>query len=260
MSPSISGDAQIAEPISDPQAILQILKEELPDPNQDCSIQIYTQFLLFKKLPLELRLMIWKHCLPKGRRVWLRYPCSQPLKSIRSPPITSRINRESREETFKKYRQLQHSWPPPFECLALERYSFWDDERDTLRVDVRTIITFTNDLTKLWYTFFAFWDSNTESLKHIRNIEIQDFDMFLTSFFDMVPDIKDRCASFISKLGDLREIGLLLNLPRRGPPITADTQAGKDRIRWLTDIFEEKRKVDSSVQVPKLYFSKLPDR
>ncbi|KAL2067702.1 hypothetical protein VTL71DRAFT_15798 [Oculimacula yallundae] len=96
--------------------ISQTMKEmalELPDPCQHLFTQQLHSFSLFNKLPQEIRLMIWRFLLPKGRRVWLARK-----KTIRARlqrlkiPIGLWINRECRFETSTYYKAIQHTITP----------------------------------------------------------------------------------------------------------------------------------------------------
>ena len=90
------------------------------------------KFTNFSKLPTELRLKIWRHCLPKpraiviytkhldwddsGRRV-IRYHSSKPHPTILA------VNRESRNEALNFYIMIHG---PNNYCLA------FDNDRDTI--------------------------------------------------------------------------------------------------------------------------------
>jgi hypothetical protein len=95
---------------------LHLFTFELPDPE----IQLYIQlgkdldsFTLFQKLPLELRLKIWRSTFPKPRFVSLGRSCIGPSCKVchhevqrdqHTPlPVTLGINSESRIETLKCY-------------------------------------------------------------------------------------------------------------------------------------------------------------
>jgi hypothetical protein len=74
-------------------------------------------FTLFPKLPIELRLKIWRYTFPRGRYINLDdhdefalYSSYQPtdhatdeLKKEPLLPVTLSVNKESREETLKHY-------------------------------------------------------------------------------------------------------------------------------------------------------------
>jgi hypothetical protein len=122
---------------------------ELPDTCQELAVQtLYHDFHHFSELPLELRLHIWRYAFPDPHEVPLScghgQPPLSPYKSI-FPPITSRINRESRKETWLHYHlllppekpnlrlcinpkrdnisiYLLHRWPENFQFGALEQH------------------------------------------------------------------------------------------------------------------------------------------
>ncbi|KAK0101130.1 hypothetical protein ONS95_012889 [Cadophora gregata] len=86
---------------------------ELPDPNEQLIVQQWSsnKFSFFSKLPLELRIMIWKASLPRGRLVNLnnemtqlfctshkRGACGTPF------PVSLHVNQESRRETLRCYQ------------------------------------------------------------------------------------------------------------------------------------------------------------
>lgn len=102
---------------------LALLQDELPDPEQELYFQRFptATFHLFPKLPAELRIKIWRHtfrtrCITIFENGYRRGPFGsgpkpdpyRPTAYIRFPvpPITSRINGESRYETLKHYQYL----------------------------------------------------------------------------------------------------------------------------------------------------------
>lgn len=93
---------------------------ELPDTCQELVVQTLSHdFHYFPELPLELRLHIWRYTFPNSHNIPLycgyRKPPLSPDVSI-FPPIISRINRESRAETWVHYTML---WPPEKSNLRL---------------------------------------------------------------------------------------------------------------------------------------------
>lgn len=79
-----------------------VLLHELPDPHAELHVQQHlNDFQVFPELPIEIRLKIWRATFPKGRTLnfdKVPFPCRLP------PPITHRVNRESRRETFAHYQ------------------------------------------------------------------------------------------------------------------------------------------------------------
>ncbi|KAH7378065.1 hypothetical protein BKA64DRAFT_714564 [Cadophora sp. MPI-SDFR-AT-0126] len=88
---------------------LALFTFELPDPNEELSAQqcFVPKLTLFPKLPLELRLMVWKLALPRGRLIALRdelYKLFAGNNEGRPPlPISLHVNQESRRETLTYY-------------------------------------------------------------------------------------------------------------------------------------------------------------
>ncbi|CAM6000641.1 unnamed protein product [Sphagnum balticum] len=94
------------------KANLQILELELPDPAQELSFQVYDQFHLFPKFPIELRLMIWRATLPPPRRIWFWSGLQHRGKAIlhkknpAKPPPSVHANREA----WTELSTLYHIW------------------------------------------------------------------------------------------------------------------------------------------------------
>ena len=86
---------------------LKLLTLELPDRYQELSVQqCHNSFIYFPKLPLEIRLAIWRLLFPKARKVLInvQYKSNKNQQDRGSPlPIGLRVNRESRFETLKHY-------------------------------------------------------------------------------------------------------------------------------------------------------------
>jgi hypothetical protein len=84
-------------------------------------------FTCFPNLPIELRLKIWRHCLPGPRLVicrrFITYSKHDGEECARQVPTTLFVNRESRGETLKAY------------CLIRPKYQSvvaFNPDRDTL--------------------------------------------------------------------------------------------------------------------------------
>src|SRR5277367_5050976 len=79
--------------------------ERISVSNDDASAASSAQsFPRFLELPSEIRLNIWKYCLPGPRAVELEYgERAELLYSKYPPPITLSICRESRTEALKHY-------------------------------------------------------------------------------------------------------------------------------------------------------------
>lgn len=85
---------------------LELLLHELPDPDQDLTVQQFDnhRFALFPMFPLELRRMIWIRALPEPQRVCL-YVCQRHYQQPNSRPLpaTLHANQESRQVTLENY-------------------------------------------------------------------------------------------------------------------------------------------------------------
>jgi hypothetical protein len=105
-------------------AALEILRV-LPDPDQELSIQQLSEFTLFAKLPVEIRLMIWRFTFRKAVSHYIqRYTDGSWLKFPAGSPISSSVNRESRQETLRHYQVLEEA-----EVYGDERFrTFWNSE------------------------------------------------------------------------------------------------------------------------------------
>jgi hypothetical protein len=105
----------------DTKSTFALLSFELPDPDQELFIQLgngLSVFTLFQKLPLEVRLKVWRSAFPRSRKRFLDYiPDGSEYDGDYSPetekaflqhkfdplPSTLLINRESRAETLRFY-------------------------------------------------------------------------------------------------------------------------------------------------------------
>jgi hypothetical protein len=113
----LTSHAQVQPPttsINDLAESLSLLRV-LPDPDQELYIQKLSEFTLFPKLPIEVRLMIWDFSFPNTTHFatccWSMpsYGLGVPFSFRRYSPSTSRVNIESREETLKYYHVVKLS-------------------------------------------------------------------------------------------------------------------------------------------------------
>ncbi|CZT50118.1 uncharacterized protein RSE6_11050 [Rhynchosporium secalis] len=90
---------------------LRVMTEFLPDLNQELFVQtfgILTQFHHFIRLPLELRLHIWRLGMPKGRHFALpSFRLSGPKFLGPHNPATTYAYRKSYTETLRFFNVLQ---------------------------------------------------------------------------------------------------------------------------------------------------------
>jgi hypothetical protein len=83
----------------------QVLIQELPDPNRDLYSQVLgdsaLHFRCFRKLPTEIRLKIWRPCLPGPRKSLFEPRRRFSREEAERLPSTLFINQESRHETLR---------------------------------------------------------------------------------------------------------------------------------------------------------------
>ncbi|PVH75728.1 hypothetical protein DL98DRAFT_536296 [Cadophora sp. DSE1049] len=94
-------------PIVHPTANLALtLFSYLPDLNQELSVQTFSGLTSFRfgALPLDLRVMIWRMTMPRGRRFPLAsFHRNRPDFLGPRPPITYNICQESHQETLRHF-------------------------------------------------------------------------------------------------------------------------------------------------------------
>jgi 2EXR family len=106
------------------QSLITTFILELPDSNQDLYPQIYLdEFHPFSNLPPELRLKIWKCILPPPRHWYMG------SKQSVFPPITSRINKESRLVTMRYYLLVTFFKPVPEGTVERENQIIYRRQR-----------------------------------------------------------------------------------------------------------------------------------
>jgi len=72
----------------------------------------FESFTLFPKLPIEVRLKIWRLAFPTNRKLELHFVTINQfdilLAAVSSNPVTLYVNQESREETLRFYEEAFH--------------------------------------------------------------------------------------------------------------------------------------------------------
>ena len=122
-----------------------VLSPPHDDAEQTSTMTALETFDLFPKLPIELRLKIWKLSFPIGRHI--TFPFLKPANYILPPfedrsefPVTLRINHESRTETLKNYSVVFHGnsrketafvYSPTFDITWMD-FFFGHNEPDTM--------------------------------------------------------------------------------------------------------------------------------
>ncbi|KAK0101132.1 hypothetical protein ONS95_012887 [Cadophora gregata] len=152
-------------------AALALFRLELADPDQDLSIQdvlASLSFPQFSDLPLELRLTIYRCMFPKARRLVFYLQKNPPVEMIYvapRPPVTSKVNKEAREETLKAYHAVKVA-------RGLSRSAsqtiLWSSEVDILQCDVHIMIYDFIPRHFAWHE--AQWTAFANSVKNIELI------------------------------------------------------------------------------------------
>jgi hypothetical protein len=115
---------------------LSALVFKLPDPDEELFFQNPHTFWLFSKLPLEIRLNIWRQTFPRRTHMifngpYKPWPCLR-VRHTPLPPVSSRVNFESRQETLRHYKVFKTS--PGCICYSLRPETlYFHPERDILR-------------------------------------------------------------------------------------------------------------------------------
>ncbi|KAJ5033397.1 uncharacterized protein L3040_008514 [Drepanopeziza brunnea f. sp. 'multigermtubi'] len=112
------------------------LEHTLPDADRRLFPQeVILRFHAFSRLPTELRLIIWKMCMPvRGRKIRIGSPARAGAVEVASP-VTLWVNRESRAETQRDYRLLWDGtlgaayWNPGRDVVCFPRVSLSTSDR-----------------------------------------------------------------------------------------------------------------------------------
>lgn len=165
---------------------------ELPDPDACLFGQVLGQFTLFPKLPIEIRLAIWRTAFPSGRDVDLSSSsaCNRTVEVFammfstniqwKQPnelrnhlkahfPVTFMVNRESRLETEKYYIIVLPQRSP---CYWLKPVPIWlNPNIDSLSITGHWLRDAFEQLKEL-FSDIARKKTNIRILDRIRTLEI----------------------------------------------------------------------------------------
>lgn len=95
--------------MTNPFETLNLLANMLPDPDGELfpRIEKLDSFTPFPRLPIEVRTIIWKLCVPRGRTVQIEVNKSGSFKGSHAPaPAVLQICQESRYECLKMFSVL----------------------------------------------------------------------------------------------------------------------------------------------------------
>lgn len=148
---------------------------ELPQPSSfdhpivnDDSLRSFT---LFPKLPIELRLKIWRSTFPRNRSIDLhKWAMARTYKFLEEgeglpAPVTLYVNSESRQETLKHYFILR-------EKIGCSRPDFFNPTLDRVYIQAWKLYVY-------WYCLDAFMNSlqadgtGTDIFGRVESLEVQ---------------------------------------------------------------------------------------
>jgi hypothetical protein len=224
-----------------------LLLQELPDPQQELAIQtLLDEFHYFPKLPKELRLTIWRDTFPRPRYIylpdWKTYPGgSLDFKPI-FPPITSQLNRESRDETNLHYLFF---WIPSGDTSggpSRERLCF-APKRDTF-------VLASHVLAEIYQSKFSAprLEAYEAIFTGVKRLEIVE-----SFWFDYVRDLRLWDYNLLRQFEVLDE--LIVERPSKPGPDgfgLASDQEFAICIKSLTNFFEHEKGKDPNFKIPQV--------
>lgn len=159
---------------------LRIFQHELPDPDQQLFWQSLLDFPQFNKLPLELRLMVWRRTFPR-RTVYLDFWKRRATRhnedlwaSTTQPPRTLYVNSESCRETLRYYKVLKLIHRQESICSSQCRRILFNGDMDEFKISSASFLTL-QGMVKLWNKSFEMnFREFAGGIKHLR-IDIEDW-------------------------------------------------------------------------------------
>jgi hypothetical protein len=234
---------------------LHLLQSELPDPFQELffqAIQTLDAFHLFLKLPIEMRLMIWRETFPRTRILWNFHGSDRKLR-IQYPkaPVSFFINRESHLETLKNYRILRFSNQNSFviEGNQSSGYVFWNYDRDIVRSNWCSLF-----LSKFYFMFKRniFFDQGLIFLRGIQTLELT-VDSWNACWFSPEPHLVDGHTGWLETLVTLSELRLISKTNRLTAPEDAFSEVkAQECIGLLTKYLKDLVAKDPARRVPRV--------
>jgi hypothetical protein len=146
---------------------LSALLFELPDPDEELFCQSPHTFWLFSKLPLEIRLNIWRQTFPRRTHIMFTgpYRCLT-LRHTPAPPVSSQVNFESRQETLLHYKVPQLStWCA---CSPVDPRSSTFTQRGTVSGFVNVFSTFAVEYKLKWIGVIGGFATSVRSSRSLR--------------------------------------------------------------------------------------------
>ena len=233
-------------------AIFKLLTfEELPDSDGELSTQNLvhplTQFTWFDKLPIEIRIRIWRLCFPRPRLINLQprfhfYSAVPNKRNIKAfvmkeknvpQPVTLQINRESRNETLKFYSTIyigssRGDTVRQAICASTSR------DRIYVTLQAATFSTLQRPFLDAYHEYPEFFDE-------IKILELRNWQFFSDNGGQAL-DRNSRQLSFPKIFRNLEELRVVLS-PLHGPTIPRSRHLLPHMLGpWTDDMETESRK------------------
>jgi hypothetical protein len=231
---------------TDIKDLLDVFHFELPDANQEMFYQYPSTFHPFPKIPLEIRIMIWRETFPRSRHTWAfrlgNMSCCDILQ-YPLPPITACINQESRSETLRKYQVLNAGLIPCHSysnkgLLIRPQTTFWNEDRDFLCIYWSWL--FSSSLIYFWHSHFI---NDFQSFHNsVRTLELR--------LYFWVARIDDSEDSHLKLFTGLREIRLIDPCTEDDTPNTG--KVGGRYVGFCEKVFQDLARKDPEVSIPNI--------
>jgi len=224
--------------MDDVVANLALLTMELPDADQQLFPLSLGIFEPFGKLPMEIRLMVWRAALPRPCIVHLETECvwaqATPFnrrfweqKNAPPYPVCLYVNRESRTETLKHYRLVPVIFKEPDTRNAIE------SKRSICIGITRDLIVAPDMYLNLWFyqSIYVEFDLGGGGFEGVRYLVLGDFDSL--DFID--PDLFDRVI--LSNFPSLTKLAMLAGDDLWEGFITDTSKHGGERQRRIVELY-----------------------
>ncbi|KAJ5046765.1 uncharacterized protein L3040_003993 [Drepanopeziza brunnea f. sp. 'multigermtubi'] len=184
---------------------LQFLVGNLPDPGQELFIQLdrsksLQELETFPKLPVELRLMIWRLSFPPSRLVRLH----PTFNSSQDPlPVALRVNQESRREGLRHYYMVQR--PPD---ARFSKYAYFyprqvciNPKIDSVYISFLHLVVYPEEASDFIRALVC---SNIACFRLLQDLELRDVYLILSN------PVSLKSATAMVEMNDKRTGTLLL--------------------------------------------------
>jgi hypothetical protein len=235
---------------------LSVFLFELPDPNEELYYQYPHTFRLFPKLPLEIRVNIWRQTFPRRTHMifngpYKPFPCFR-VRYTPPPPVSSRVNFESRQETLRHYKVLQTS--TLCTCYSLRpKTLYFHPEIDILR-GWDTHLKVPNNIERDWDYHFKV--SLEEFASSVRFLEMICVSLDHDEEEDEIEICEEGILGNFDALQKLRILDIGYRLPAEYGPasdqLRLDGPGGQVMIQALTRFFQLQAAEEPGCAVPEV--------